>query len=73
MSFQDNLTEQVSEAIKAGITPDLTSHDKELIGRVPIRDNQGEESRDKPLPLDQVGTEFEVKGLVAKGRIRRRI
>ncbi|KAH6995754.1 hypothetical protein BKA56DRAFT_666050 [Ilyonectria sp. MPI-CAGE-AT-0026] len=29
-----------------------------LIGRVPIRDNQGEESHDKPLPLDQAGTEF---------------
>ncbi|KAI8714908.1 Chromo domain-containing protein [Fusarium sp. LHS14.1] len=72
-SFQDNSTQQVSEATKAGITPDLTSHDGELIGRVPIRDNQGEESHDKPLPLDQAGTEFEVESLVAKGRIGRRV
>ncbi|KAL6354127.1 hypothetical protein LRP88_12461 [Fusarium phalaenopsidis] len=72
-SFQDNSTQQVSEATKAGIAPDLTSHDGELIGRVPIRDNQGEECHDKPLPLDQAGTEFEVESLVAKGRIGRRV
>ncbi|RSL83113.1 hypothetical protein CEP52_016802 [Fusarium oligoseptatum] len=73
VSFQDNSTEQVSEATKAGITPDLTSHDEELIGRLPIRDNQGEECHDKPLPLDQAGTDFEVESLVAKGSIGRRV
>ncbi|KAJ4224590.1 hypothetical protein NW757_014350 [Fusarium falciforme] len=73
VSFQDNSTEQVSEATKAGITPDLTSNDEELIGRVPIRDSQDEESHDKPFPLDQEGTEFEVENLVAKGRIGRRV
>ncbi|KAJ4175781.1 hypothetical protein NW755_014761 [Fusarium falciforme] len=73
VSFQDNSTEQVSEVTKAGITPDLTSNDEELIGRVPMRDNQDEESHDKPLPLNQEGTEFEVESLVAKGRIGRRV
>ena len=73
VTIQDNSTEQVSEASKVEITPDRTSHDKEPIGRVPIRDNQGEECHDKPLPLDQAGTEFEVESLVSKGRIGRRV
>ncbi|RSL79978.1 hypothetical protein CEP52_017454 [Fusarium oligoseptatum] len=73
LSSQDNSTGQVSESTKAGITPYLTSNDEERIGRVPIRNNRGEECHDKPLPLDQEGTEFEVESLVAKGRLGRRV
>ncbi|KAJ4322073.1 hypothetical protein N0V84_005011 [Fusarium piperis] len=73
VSFQDISTEQVSDVTKAGVTSDLISNDEELIGRVPMWNSQDKESHDKPLPLDQEGTEFEVESLIAKGRIGRRV
>ncbi|KAF4448244.1 patatin phospholipase [Fusarium austroafricanum] len=73
VSFQENSTEQVSEVTKARIAADLTSNNEELIGRVPMRDSQDVEYHDRPLSLDQKGTEFEVGSLVAKGRIGRRV
>ncbi|KAJ4190441.1 hypothetical protein NW755_005583 [Fusarium falciforme] len=64
---------QINEVPKARIISNHTDNSKELISRAPPQNNQGKECHDRPLPLDQEGTEFEVERLVAKGRIGRRV
>ncbi|KAJ4157482.1 hypothetical protein NW754_009125 [Fusarium falciforme] len=62
-SFQETPASQMNEV----------PNSKELISRAPPQDNQSKECYDRPLSLDQEGTEFEVEKLVAKGRIGRRV
>ncbi|KAF4441122.1 putative carbonic anhydrase 2 [Fusarium austroafricanum] len=50
-----------------------TDNNQERIGGVPSQDSQDKECHDRPLPLDEEGTEFEVETLLAKGRIGRRV
>ncbi|RYP53371.1 hypothetical protein DL768_001616 [Monosporascus sp. mg162] len=57
----------------AEASPDHAVADKNLICGVPSPDNHEKALCDRPLPLDQEGTVFEVENLVAKGRIGRRI
>ncbi|KAJ4176161.1 hypothetical protein NW767_015539 [Fusarium falciforme] len=73
MSSREKLADQVSEVTKAGLIPDHTSNNEEIISRIPPQDDQDEDYHDRLLPLDQEGTEFEVENLVAKGRIGRRV
>jgi hypothetical protein len=73
VSFQGTPASQINEVTKAGIISNHTDNSKELISRAPPQDNQGKECHDRPHPLDQEGTEFEVERLVAKGRIGRRV
>ncbi|KAK7582970.1 hypothetical protein V3481_012264 [Fusarium oxysporum f. sp. vasinfectum] len=73
VSFQEKPADQVSEVAKARIRPHHAGNGEEFISRVPLQGNQDEEYHDRPLSLDQEGTEFEVESLVAKGRIGRRV
>jgi hypothetical protein len=73
MPFQEKPANQVSKVAKARIIPHHTGNGEEFISKIPLQGNRDNKYRNRPLPLDQEGTEFEVERLVAKAHIRRRV
>lgn len=73
MPSPETLFHQVSEGAEASIIGAYASNIQQLISGVPQQGLLNEQCHEKPLPLDQEGTEFEVECLVAKGRIGRRV
>ncbi|EWZ28428.1 hypothetical protein FOZG_17913 [Fusarium oxysporum Fo47] len=72
VQFQSAPDTQAIGGPEAEADPDPTVANKNLIRGVSSQGND-EARYDTPLALDQEGTEFETKNLVAKGRIGRRV